>query len=179
MTDERAMKYLWAPWRMDYILQKKEKGCIFCKRLRPEETFRDLVLYRSRHAFVMMNRYPYNNGHLMVAPSRHCPDLEGLREAELHDLFRLLTLSTRVLKKSLRPHGFNVGLNLGKVGGAGVEDHVHIHVVPRWKGDTNFMPVLGGTKVIPEFLEETFVRLRSEFLQLGTDRQTQKGGRRR
>jgi len=173
------MNTLWAPWRMQYILGKKERGCIFCREPRKEANRGSLVVYEARHAFVMMNKFPYNNGHLIVAPKRHCPDLAGLGPREFGELFELVRTSVQVLKKSLGAHGFNVGINLGKVAGAGVVNHVHLHIVPRWRGDTNFMPIIGETKVIPEYLEKTCERLHSDFLQFTRRKGTRKGGRKR
>lgn len=169
------MKHLWAPWRMDYILKPKEKRCIFC--LRPnKKTDRDhLVLYRGKYAFVMINRFPYNNGHLMVAPLRHCVDLESLTSHESKELFELLQGSIRVLKNSLFPEGFNIGVNIGKVGGAG-EEHLHFHIVPRWAGDTNFMPILGETKIVPEHLSNTYQKLHAAFLEHKQKKTGRKGG---
>ena len=172
------MKYLWSPWRLEYILRKKQKGCLFCKKTREKRDARNLILYRSRHAFVMMNRFPYNNGHLMVIPKRHCIDLNQLKDRESQDLFFLLKTSTQVLKKSLHPHGFNIGINLGAVGGAG-ENHVHFHIVPRWTGDTNFMPLLGETKIIPDYLENTYHKLHSAFEDLLLTKKGRKGGRKK
>ena len=168
------MKFLWAPWRMDYILVKKEEACIFCRKPMEKKDRENLILYRGRGGFVMMNKFPYNNGHLMIIPNRHCLGLEGLREREASELFRLLRMSIEVLKTSFHPHGFNVGINIGKTGGAG-EDHLHIHVVPRWSGDTNFMPVLGETKIIPQYLEETYQTLYSGFKTLSKRRTRLKG----
>jgi len=159
------MKYLWAPWRMDYILGKKKDACIFCGRPSKKGDEANLILYRSVYAFVMMNKFPYNNGHLMVIPKRHCPDLEPLDDQEIKDLLFLLKASTRVLKKTLHPEGFNIGMNIGKIGGAGVDDHVHFHIVPRWTGDTNFMPVLAETKIIPEYLTRTYQKLHDAFIE--------------
>jgi ATP adenylyltransferase len=157
------MKYLWAPWRMDYISRKKKKECFFCKNLEEKESRKKLILVQGESAFVVMNKYPYNNGHLMIVPKRHTVDLEQLDNNELKELFDLLKTSIRVLNSSLRPHGFNIGMNIGKVGGAG-EDHLHIHLVPRWTGDTNFMPVIGETKIISQYLEETYQKLHSVFM---------------
>jgi ATP adenylyltransferase len=150
---------------MNYIRQKGEKGCIFCKKPLEQKDEQNLILYRGRKTFVLMNRFPYNNGHLMIVPKRHCTDLDELSINEFQDLFDVVNVSTQVLKKSLRPHGFNVGINFGKAGGAGI-DHLHVHVVPRWLGDTNFMPVLAETKVVPESLDETYRKLRSVFEDL-------------
>jgi ATP adenylyltransferase len=170
-----AMKYLWAPWRMNYILGEKKKGCFFCKKLKEKKNPKNLILYQGEYVFVIMNRYPYANGHLMVVPKRHSLDLEQLEDGELKELFDLLKVSVKVLKRSLRPHGFNIGMNIGKAGGAG-EDHLHLHIVPRWKGDTNFMPVLGEAKIIPEYLERTYQRLHSAFMDFFQKRKFQKGG---
>jgi ATP adenylyltransferase len=147
---------------MDYILRKKEKGCLFCRKPKEKKDKENLILYRGKTAFIVMNKFPYNNGHLMVIPIRHCVDLEALNDEESQELYSLVSLSVRVLKETLRPHGFNVGLNLGGAGGAG-EPHLHFHVVPRWNGDTNFMPALGETKVIPEYLARTYDKLRFAF----------------
>jgi ATP adenylyltransferase len=171
------MKYLWAPWRMDYILEEKQKGCIFCKKPMERKDKVNLILHQSRYAFVMMNKFPYNNGHVMVVPKRHCPDLEQLDDKTLQDLLFLLRASTRILRKILRPDGFNIGMNIGKVGGAGVDDHIHFHIVPRWNGDTNFMPVLGETKIIPEYLGETYQKLHAAFMDLLRRKRGKKGGR--
>ncbi len=159
------MKTLWAPWRMNYIREKKEKGCIFCEKPLEKADEENLILFRGKRTFVVMNKFPYNNGHLMVVPKRHCTDLEELNMKEFQELFDVMRISTQVLKTSLCPHGFNIGFNLGKAGGAG-KGHLHLHVVPRWMGDTNFMAVLGETKVIPETLNETCRQLRSAFEDL-------------
>ncbi|MBN1422589.1 MAG: HIT domain-containing protein [Planctomycetes bacterium] len=162
------MQTQWAPWRMEYILSDKEsggtRGCVFCDR--PRETDRlaeNLVLCRGPKAFVIMNRFPYNNGHLLVVPHRHTADLGSLEDAEHLDVARLIGASIDVLREAFRPEGFNLGVNLGHVAGAGVEDHIHWHVVPRWAGDTNFLPVLADVKSIPEHLASTYARLRPGF----------------
>jgi ATP adenylyltransferase len=159
------MKYLWAPWRMNYILEDKKKGCFFCQKLKEKKNLKNLILYQGKYSFVIMNKYPYTNGHLMVAPKRHRLNLEQLDANESRELFELLKTSMRVLKTSLRPHGFNIGMNIGKMGGAG-ENHLHLHIVPRWAGDTNFMPVIGETKIIPEYLEKTYQKLHSALMDL-------------
>ena len=156
-------KTLWAPWRMEYILSKKPEECIFCLGKDRKEDKERLVLYRSSLSFVIMNRYPYNNGHIMVAPLKHSADVENIDPETAQDMFQVLQKSLKILKKCLRPEGFNVGLNLGKVAGAGVEEHLHMHVVPRWNGDTNFMPVLGDVRVMPEHLEDSYDKLYPSF----------------
>lgn len=157
------MKVLWAPWRMRYIRSPKRHGCIFCEKPGEGRDRENLILYRGRKCFVIMNRYPYNNGHLMVAPYRHVGDFEGLEEEEMAEIMRLLAMSVKALRRAYRPDGFNIGVNLGRAAGAGVEGHIHFHVVPRWVGDTNFMPVFSETRVIPELLEETYNKLLKHF----------------
>ncbi|MBP1696625.1 MAG: family hydrolase [Deltaproteobacteria bacterium] len=160
------MECLWAPWRMEYILGKKKRGCVFCRKLKEKKSKENLILYQGETVFVIMNKYPYTNGHLMVVPKRHCLNLEQLDNNELKELFDLLKASVRVLKSSFHPHGFNIGMNIGKTGGAG-EEHLHLHIVPRWAGDTNFMPVLGKARIISEYLEKTYDKLHSAFMDLG------------
>lgn len=160
------MKRLWAPWRSRYILGAKEKDCLLCRIWREEQDADNLVLWRSGPALAMLNRYPYNTGHLMVVPRRHERHLENLSEEEMRELFSLTQRSLKVLKEALQPHGFNLGINLGEVAGAGVEDHLHLHIVPRWRGDTNFMPVTAATKVVSQALQETFATLRSAFQKM-------------
>ena len=152
------MKILWAPWRIKYILGKKE-GCIFCDKVKENKDKENYVLLRGKNGFVMLNTFPYNNGHLMVAPYKHVPDLEGLEKDVLGELMGLVKTCTQILKKALKPEGFNIGINLGKVAGAGVEGHIHIHIVPRWGGDTSFISTVGDTKIIPESLDDTYKKL--------------------
>ncbi|MBN1626380.1 MAG: HIT domain-containing protein [Deltaproteobacteria bacterium] len=158
------MSVLWAPWRMEYILSDKDKkGCIFCigdDRTGYEER---LILYAGPMSIVMMNRFPYNNGHLLVAPVRHTHDLGGLSSEESLDLILTVRKAVEILREEMSPEGLNVGLNLGKAAGAGVEDHIHFHVVPRWNGDTNFMTVAGEVRVIPEHIRETYKKLKPYF----------------
>jgi len=153
------MKVLWAPWRMAYIAGDREQGCLLCSKLKGRDDRGNLILCRSSHSFVILNRFPYTNGHLMVAPNRHVASLDELNEGEMVALMALLKQSIIILKRALKPDGFNVGVNIGSVAGAGIEDHIHFHIVPRWNGDTNFMPVLVETKVMPEYLEKTYDRL--------------------
>ncbi len=155
------MDHLWAPWRIKYILSNKGEDCIFCVKSSPKEDRKRLILHRSEYSLIMMNRFPYNSGHLMVAPLKHTGDLEKLTPEELGDLSVLLRKTVSLLRKAMDPQGFNIGMNIGQVAGAGVTDHLHFHVVPRWIGDTNFMPVMSETIVVPESLEKTFEKLRS------------------
>ena len=158
---------LWAPWRMEYIQNTdKPSGCIFCDKPKEFDDKINLIVYRGELIFVMMNRYPYNNGHLMVIPFRHTNELASLSGDEKQELFDLLVLSEKALKDVMQPHGFNIGMNLERVAGAGIADHLHFHIVPRWDGDTNFMPVVGHTKVLSEGLEETWKKLNCTFLNL-------------
>lgn len=153
------MKTLWAPWRIEYILSEKPDYCIFCNAVEQKDDAKTLVLYRGKHSFVIMNAFPYNNGHLMVTPYKHlsCPTkLDKETALEIH---LLIQKSIGILQSVLSAEGFNIGMNLGKVAGAGIEDHVHTHIVPRWNGDTNFMPVVGETKVFPEYLKATYDKL--------------------
>ena len=149
---------LWAPWRSAFVSVRRPRRCIFCgiRSLSQAGQRRLQIVARGRHAFALLNRYPYNNGHLMVAPYRHIGRLESLRSQEWLDLFQLCARFTRVLTQRLHPDGFNVGMNLGRVAGAGFPGHLHLHLVPRWNGDTNFMPILGGTKVLPQSLDELY-----------------------
>jgi ATP adenylyltransferase len=164
------MEQLWAPWRMTYIrgeLEGAEKGCVFCLPEDRGDDGRRLVLCRGETAFVILNKYPYTNGHLMVAPYRHVSDTGRLAEGEVLEMHRLLVLAQEVLREISAPQGFNVGMNLGRIAGAGIEDHLHLHLVPRWSGDTNFMPVFADVRVIPQHLEETYQILRQGFARRG------------
>jgi len=161
------MQVIWAPWRMDYILSDDKKGgCIFCPGDDREKDQERLILYVGSMTIVLMNRFPYINGHLLVAPLRHIPELEGLSNEENMDLLLMVKKSVDILKKVMFPEGFNIGLNLGRVAGAGVQEHMHFHIVPRWNGDTNYMTVLGEVRVIPEHIEETYRKLRPYFENL-------------
>ena len=160
------MERIFAPWRIRYIMSPKHEGCIFCdfpKENRDEER---LIVYRGEKCFVMMNNYPYNPGHVMVAPYRHVGSLEELDESEALEIMKLSQRAVKVIRETMDPDGFNIGINLGKVAGAGIEDHIHLHIVPRWNGDTNFMPVIADVKIIPEAVEETYKKLRSGFEKL-------------
>ncbi|MBI4398472.1 MAG: HIT domain-containing protein [Candidatus Omnitrophica bacterium] len=155
------MKRLWAPWRKAYITKhKREKGCLFCLKYRSKNDAKNLILERSRHSFSILNLYPYQNGHVMVVPVRHVSRLAELNDRELLDLMHLVNRAQAEIERVMNPDGLNVGINFGKAGGAGVLGHIHIHLVPRWTGDHNFMPVISGTKVISESLESVYERLR-------------------
>lgn len=147
---------LWAPWRMEYILGPKGGACVFCSES-------DLVLARRERAFVCLNKYPFAAGHLLVVPTRHVGALEELDDAEADELFRLVRATVARLRQAVSPDGMNVGMNLGKAAGAGIAEHLHAHVVPRWNGDTNFLPVLADVRVMPEYLQDTKKRLLSHF----------------
>jgi len=161
------MDNLWAPWRMEYILGERPRGCIFCPEANGASDEERLILFRGDKTMVMMNRYPYNNGHLLVAPWKHTPDLDELSEAELLDLIANVRRAINIIRRCMSPDGFNVGLNIGTVAGAGVEAHVHFHIVPRWQGDVNFMTVFSEVRVIPEHLRQTYHKLLPYFRQGG------------
>ncbi len=171
------MERLFAPWRLEYIKGKREKGCIFCKRPAVKNKLREnLILFIGKRAFVIMNRYPYTSGHLLVCPLRHTSAFESLTAEENLEMSRLLQASLRILKKVYRPEGFNLGLNLGEAAGAGIREHLHWHIVPRWYGDTNFLPVLSDIRSIPEHLLEGYDQLRPEFDRLGKALKSGGGG---
>jgi len=158
------MERLWAPWRMEYITEEPRPGCLFCRVIEdPNDRDAALVVWRPAQAVVLLNKYPYNPGHVMVAPHAHVGGLEDLDDAQAADLVRALKRTITVLRTTLKAEGFNVGANAGRVAGAGIPDHVHFHVVPRWSGDTNFMPVLGEVKVVNEHLTQTAAKLSEAF----------------
>jgi ATP adenylyltransferase len=159
------MDHLWAPWRMEYIMESQEPNpvCIFCTKPAEHDDEKNLIAYRSRHCFVMLNKFPYNNGHLMIIPFKHEADFTLLDEDIAIDLHRTLSKSIRVLHQTMHPHGMNIGVNIGRTAGAGIVDHLHYHLVPRWNGDTNFMPVISGTKVLSEALNKTWEKLIQSF----------------
>jgi ATP adenylyltransferase len=164
------MEIKYTPWRMRYIKRGdvSDEGCVFCAIAAADSSHdaERLVLYRGQYCFVVMNLYPYNTAHLMVVPYSHIADLTALDQAVATELFGLTQRSVAILQTEYAPHGFNLGMNLGRVAGAGIADHLHMHIVPRWNGDTNFMPVIGDTKLIPESLDETYHRLRPHFAAL-------------
>ena len=153
------MKIMSAGWRMAYLKKSDGKECIFCVRPGRGSDRANLIVYRGKHAFVMMNRYPYSTGHLMVAPYRHVAGIAALTDDEACETMSLVGMSESALKAALSPDGFNMGINVGKCAGAGYPGHVHVHIVPRWSGDTNFMPVISETKVLPETLTDTYGRI--------------------
>ena len=157
------MKQVWAPWRIDYILGPKDQGCFLCAMLADNNDEKNHLLFRGRTCLVVLNRYPYIGGHLMVAPFRHVAGLHELTDEERTEMMALSSRCVEILGKVMNPQGFNVGINIGGAAGAGLKDHIHQHVVPRWVGDTNFMPVLGSTTVIPQALDDLYRALRPHF----------------
>ena len=160
------MKQLWSPWRIEYIIGPKPDACVFCLPETTEEDEKRLVLYRGTTAFVIMNKYPYNSGHLMVAPYRHLMNFCDLAQQESHEIMDLLQTCTSILQQCFSPDGANVGLNLGQAAGAGIREHLHFHLVPRWNGDASFMGVMDGVHVIPEHLHSAYAKLRPYFFGL-------------
>ena len=154
------MKQLWAPWRIDYILSAKESKCIFCSiQENKENDEENLVLYRGEFTYIVMNKYPYNSGHLLIIPYRHIHDVLEVNPQEYQEIWYMQNLSVQILRKGLNAQGCNIGINLGSVAGAGIESHLHIHVVPRWANDSSFLPVLADVRVIPEHLRSTYQKL--------------------
>jgi len=154
------MEQLWAPWRIQYVTRPKESGCILCQKSKENKDETNFILHRSQNNFIILNAFPYNPGHLMIAPYRHIANLQDLSDDEVTDHFNLVKKSLALLKEIVNPDGFNIGLNIGKVAGAGIEEHLHTHIVPRWQGDVNFMPVLSNTRVISEGLAATYKKLK-------------------
>ncbi|MFQ5997518.1 MAG: HIT domain-containing protein [Dehalococcoidales bacterium] len=157
------MERIWAPWRIQYIEMEKPEGCILCEKPRENKDASNYILYRGDKNFIILNSYPYNPGHLMVAPYRHVASLEELTEEEREEHFEIVSRSVKVLRQVFNPGGFNIGINLGKAAGAGIEDHFHTHIVPRWQGDTNFMPILADIRVLPEALADTYQKLQGKW----------------
>jgi len=165
------MEQLWAPWRMPYIQQSEpEPGCLFCTKIHEDKDEENYIVYRGSLCFVMLNLYPYNSGHLMVVPYQHTGQLDEIQSNAGAEMFGTAQMSVQALNAVMHPNGFNLGVNQGKISGAGVADHIHLHVVPRWDGDTNFMPVLANVKVMPELLTTTADKLRPIFQQLARPR---------
>ncbi|HEY3876946.1 MAG TPA: HIT domain-containing protein [Candidatus Kapabacteria bacterium] len=160
------MQQLFSPWRSQYISsfkEKKEDGCVFCDAWNSGDDEKNLLVYRGHEAYVLMNRYPYNSGHLMIIPVRHTADFSSLTESESLEMMSLVSMSERVLQRLLGPHGFNIGMNLGRAAGAGIDAHLHWHIVPRWNGDTNFMPILADVKIVSEEMAQQWNQLRETF----------------
>lgn len=160
------MQKLFSPWRSQYInsfIKKKKSTCIFCNALESKNDSKKLILHRGKYCFVIMNLFPYNNGHLMIVPNNHIGEMKKLDDKCALEMHKLVSTCIDALTSKMKPQGFNVGMNLGKVAGAGVEEHLHIHIVPRWNGDTNFMPVLADVKMISEDLKTTYSKLKKYF----------------
>lgn len=164
------MDHLWAPWRTQYIegIDKKDDGCVFCIKSSENDNRKNLILFRGKKCFVLMNLFPYNNGHLMVIPYMHTSDIITLDIQTSNEMWNLLCVSKAALTKAFKPEGFNIGMNIGRPAGAGIDQHVHLHIVPRWNGDTNFIPVLSETKVISQALFETYDVLVTHFQSIGS-----------
>jgi len=162
------MKQLWAPWRMEYILNEIDKhdNCIFCDFPEIKKDEKYMIVYRSSKSYVILNKFPYNNGHLLVVPYQHTGDILELEDEVLLDVQQTIRKTVQVMKNVLHPHGFNIGLNMGRTAGAGIDEHIHYHIVPRWDGDTNFMPVISGTKVVSESLEASRKKIAVEFIRI-------------
>ena len=158
------MDHLWSPWRMKYLEgSNKKEGCVFCKAQEMQDSAENLIAYRSKHAYIILNRFPYTSGHLLVNPYQHVTTLEELDSETRAEMMELASRCTIVLKSIYKPQGFNIGINMGAAAGAGVPEHIHLHVVPRWAGDTTFMTTLGQTRVLPEELEVTYERIKNGF----------------
>ncbi|MHC4207662.1 MAG: HIT family protein [Planctomycetota bacterium] len=157
---------LWAPWRADFIMGEKEEGCPLCNAFEADDTVQNLIVYRGETCFVILNKFPYNSGHAMVCPNRHVATLEELTKRESDEMFDLIRTTVGVLKRVCCPHSFNIGMNIGEGSGAGIPEHLHMHIVPRWNGDTSFIVVLGKTKVVSIPLEPVYERVKAEFDKL-------------
>ena len=160
------MKRIWAPWRMAYIEESKSNGCIFCEKPKEKNEKKSYILSRGELCFVMLNIFPYTHGHIMVSPYRHVRSISKLTKEELFELSLVVQRSVEVLKRAFEPEGFNIGINEGRIAGAGFDEHVHVHIVPRWGGDTNFMPVLAEVRVFPEHLDRTYEKLHPVFQKI-------------
>ncbi len=159
------MDHLWAPWRIDYVAGEKPEGCILCQKLQQETDENNYILYRGEHSFIILNTFPYNSGHLMVVPHNHVGRLVDLSPAQIAEMMQLTQVCIQVLREALSADGINLGMNIGAAAGAGIDDHVHMHIVPRWQGDTNYMTVMAQTRVVPQSLTETAQQLRPLIVQ--------------
>ncbi len=157
---------LWAPWRAEFIFSEKEEGCIFCNRIKMKDSVENLIVYRGRLNIIILNKFPYNSGHCMVVPTRHEAHLENLTPEESTEFWELTRLAIRAINAAIKPHSLNIGMNLGRSSGAGIPEHLHMHIVPRWNGDTNFMPVIGQTKVISVPLEPVWQALHDQLAKM-------------
>ncbi|MFC1948954.1 HIT domain-containing protein [Chloroflexota bacterium] len=157
------MEHIWAPWRMEFIRMKKPEGCFLCETPKEDKDTENYILFRGEKNFVILNSYPYNPGHMLVAPYRHIDGLAAMTDEERKEHFDIASQCVEVLKKVLSPEGFNLGINLEKVAGAGIADHIHTHIVPRWQGDSNFMTVIADVRVVPEALADTYQKLKGKF----------------
>ena len=157
------MERIWAPWRIPYIRLQKPAGCIFCDKPKENKDEENLILYRGKQNFVIMNAYPYNPGHLMVVPYRHTGKLEDMGPEERNEHYEIVSRAVGILRGVTMTESFNIGMNLGRVAGAGIDDHIHTHIVPRWNGDNNFMPVVADTRIISESMEDIYKRLKGKF----------------
>lgn len=162
---------LYSPWRLKYILSAKKDECIFCLRPEKKDDEKQFILFRSDHSFVILNMFPYNNGHIMVVPFKHVASLSDLNKMEINDLFDTVRKCEIVMKKTYRPDGLNIGMNLGRDAGAGIDQHLHIHIIPRWQGDVNFMTSINGTRIIPESFDEVYCKLKEQFDMLTDGKQ--------
>ncbi len=159
--------YIWSPWRMKYIQKpRKEKGCVFCEALQQSDSAENLIVFRGERTFTILNRYPYTSGHLMVVPYQHTAVLADLDASTRAEMMEVVNRSILVLTEVYCPQGYNIGMNIGESAGAGITDHIHMHVVPRWNGDTNFMSTIGGVRVLPEGLEESYARIKEVWEKL-------------
>lgn len=164
------MKHVWAPWRMSYLKgEAKEEGCLFCNCTMQEDSANNLILHRGQRVYIILNRYPYTNGHVMVVPFEHKPSIEELDHETQAELMHLTSQVLQVLRRQYGAENFNIGINVGEAAGAGVVDHVHVHIVPRWTGDTSFMTTTASTRVLPESLEETYEKLRQHWQDTNPD----------
>lgn len=164
---EQSLKYIWSPWRMKYIRSDKQKdGCVFCNELKKVDGPENLIVERFNHSCAILNRYPYTSGHMMVVPFEHRATLEDLSDETLAEIMRVTVKVMKVLRKVYSPQGFNIGVNVGEAAGAGILEHVHLHIVPRWSGDTNFVSILGNVRVLPETLEDSYSNIKSEWQKL-------------
>ncbi len=157
------MKHIWAPWRIEYILQDKPEGCILCEKPKEDKDTENYILYRGKKNFIMLNSYPYNPGHLLVCPYRHVPGLTELTDEERDEHYALVSRCIEVLREVLKPGGFNIGANIGTEAGAGIADHFHSHIVPRWNGDTNYTTVMDDVRVVPQALADSYKELKGKF----------------